>query len=159
MAVSNRDRVRKGLDLLKDGLAPYFEREMQAVHGPAWRSMTVDDRRRGPSGSNDLDTAGLLATVWEQWHTVFSRKLGPFERGLVGELRGVRNKWAHEEPFTTEDTYRALDDVCRLLQAVAAPSQAAEAERERQELLRTRFDEQARRQTRRAAVGAIEGQP
>ena len=39
MAVSNRDRVRKGLDELVAGLAPFVERELKAKLGAYW----VDD--------------------------------------------------------------------------------------------------------------------
>jgi hypothetical protein len=157
MAVSNRDRVRKGLDLLKDGLAPYVAREMQAKLGANWwqQATTGLPSNAGPEA---MDTAALLALVWEYWTAVFGTKLGPFERGLVGELRGVRNRWAHEQPFTTDDTYRALDSIGRLLQAISA-EQAAAVEREKQEVLRLRFEEQARQESRRAGVGATEGRP
>src|SRR5213075_2579720 len=56
------------------------------------------------------------------------------------------------------DTYRVLDSVARLLSAVSAP-EAGEVERQKQELLRQRFDDQARRESRRAAVGPTEGRP
>ncbi len=32
MAMTNRDRVGKALDLLKDGLGPFVEREFLRVH-------------------------------------------------------------------------------------------------------------------------------
>jgi len=33
----------------------------------------------------------------------------------MSELRDVRNKWAHQRTFTTDDAYRALDSMERLL--------------------------------------------
>src|SRR5262249_50238995 len=51
---------------------------------------------------------------------------------------------------------RALDSAGRLLSAVAAP-QAAEIEKLKMELLRIRFDEQARNEKRKTAGTAIEG--
>ena len=36
MAISNHDRVGKALDLLKEGLRPFVEREMQAHYGQRW---------------------------------------------------------------------------------------------------------------------------
>ena len=61
-----------------------------------------------------------------------------------------RNKWAHQESFSSDDAYRALDSVGRLLTAVSAP-QSDELERLKMELLRVRFDEQARGERRRQA--------
>jgi len=55
------------------------------------------------------------------WNDVLRRTLGPAERGLVGEIRGHRNRWAHQEPFTSDDADRALDSIARLLTAVSAP--------------------------------------
>ena len=38
--------------------------------------------------------------MWETWNDVFRATLGPAERGFVGELRGHRNRWAHQAPFS-----------------------------------------------------------
>jgi Swt1-like HEPN len=77
----------------------------------------------------------------------------------VSELIEIRNRGAHQGSFSTDDAYRALDTVQRMLASVAAADQALEADRMRQELLRVRFSEQARQTQRRAAVVPIEGQP
>ena len=84
----------------------------------------------------------------ETWNEVFRKPLGYAERGLVSEIRTWRNKWAHQEPFSSDDAYRALDSAERLLSAVSAP-EADEVEKLKMELLRVRFDEQARSETRR----------
>ena len=39
MSVSNRDRIRKGLDQTKIGLMPFVERELKAKLGDSW----IDD--------------------------------------------------------------------------------------------------------------------
>ncbi len=75
----------------------------------------------------------------------------------MSELREVRNKWAHQQAFSTDDAYRALDSIQRLLNAVSAAQEASEVERQKYEVLRVRFEEQARHETRRAAVAPIEG--
>ena len=92
--------------------------------------------------------------MWETWNDVFRRILGPAERGLVGEMRGHRNKWAHQENFSSDDAYRVLDSTARLLTAVSAP-QSDEAEKLKMELLRVRFDEQARGARRKQASVAL----
>ena len=94
--------------------------------------------------------------MWDSWNDVFRLTLGPAERSLVSELRDHRNKWAHQEAFSSDDTYRALDSSGRLLTAVSAP-QADEIEKMKTELLRLRFDEQARSEKRKSAGTAIEG--
>src|SRR6202008_255019 len=73
-------------------------------------------------------------------------------------LRDVRNRWAHQKPFSSDDAYRALDSVGRLLSAVVAPAQVEEIEKLKTELLRVRFDEQVRSEKRRTAESAIESQ-
>ena len=93
--------------------------------------------------------------MWDQWNDVFRQTLGHAERSLVSELRDVRNKWAHQEPFSSDDAYRALDSAARLLTAVSAP-QADEIEKMKMELLRLRFDEQVRSEKRKSAGTAIE---
>src|SRR5712691_8300766 len=73
-------------------------------------------------------------------------------------MRGMTSfasRWAHQDPFSTDDTYRALDSAARLLTAVSAP-QSDEIEKMKTELLRLRFDEQVRSEKRKTAGTAIE---
>jgi len=164
MAKSNRDRVGGILELLNQGLQPFVERELKAVHGDKYldaaRTSFRDARGTGKSKDEPFhwDTHALLTIMWDQWNAVFKRTLGVAERSLVGELRDARNRWAHQTTFSTDDCYRVFDSVQRLLTAIAA-EQATEVERQKQELLRVRFEEQARRETKKAGVASIEGQP
>jgi len=87
------------------------------------------------------------------------KTLGKTERSLVNELISTRNNWAHSSSISTDDAYRALDSVVRLLNGVGAASQADAVEKQRYDLLRLRFEDQARRETRRAAVAPVEGTP
>ncbi len=93
--------------------------------------------------------------MWESWNDVFRQTLGHTDRSLVSELRDYRNKWAHQESFSGDDTYRALDSAGRLLTAISAP-QADDIEKMKTELLRLRFDEQVRSEKRKSAGSAIE---
>src|SRR5712691_4439342 len=164
MAQSNHERVGKALEILNTGLKPFVEREMQVVYGARWLQEAAANLRdyhlsSARSGELSGDTQVLLMVMWDQWNTVFKNVLGHAERSLVSELREARNKWAHQEAFSTDDAYRTLDSVQRLLSAVSAASQAGEVERQKQELLRLRFDEQARNETRKVSVAPIEGKP
>jgi hypothetical protein len=144
------------MELLKAALNPYVVREMRAAHGPDWWKKVGGFQ----SDPREMDASVLLRLMrGDQWGPVFGRKLGPAERNLVHELTDVRNRWAHQEPFTLDDTYRALDSLGRLLTAISTASQAAEVEREKSEVLRLRFEEQALRETRRAPAEPVESRP
>ncbi len=164
MAISNHERIGRALNLLRDGLYPFIEREMKAIHGDRWivaASACLPDsyvRNKHPQDVLQEDVSALLIVMWEQWNNIFRNILGRSERSLVSELRDTRNEWAHKTTVSTDDTYRALDSMTRLLSAISAP-EAAMVEKQKQELLRLRFEDQARRETRRAAIAPTEGQP
>ncbi|WP_428940959.1 Swt1 family HEPN domain-containing protein [Fontivita pretiosa] len=156
MAKTNRDRVGEALELLSKGLYPFIEREMKAVYGEKWK--TAADQSLGDKKVNWSDPQTVLVVMWDQWNAVFRNVLGHAERSLVSELRDIRNRWAHMENFSTDDAYRALDSVGRLLAAVSAP-EAEEVEKRKMELLRLRFEEQRRADARKMAVAPVEGRP
>lgn len=164
MAINNRERVGRALELLQQGLYPYVEREMRSVYSDRWivaaTPSVPEDRtlRRSVAETLRQDVSALLKVMIGQWTEVFKRTLGHTERSLVSELLETRNHWAHNTSFSTDDAYRALDSASRLLTAISAP-EAEEAEKQKQELLRVRFEEQARREKRRASVSAVEGTP
>src|SRR5881397_2382523 len=154
MAISNHERIGKALDLLKEGLSPFVAREFTNIYkgkavAEAGRYLG-DERTNTNHHFQQLDAAALLRLMWEAWNDVFRKTLGQAERTLVSELRDVRNRWAHQEPFSTDDAYRALDSAGRLLTAVSAP-ESDEIEKTKMELLRVRFDEQVRGEKRKSA--------
>ena len=159
MAITNRERVGKTLELLRDGLQPFVERELRAKHGDRWKvevKAALSDRRLGGSKATDLqDIAVLLVVMDKTWGAVFGPILGKAERSLVNELVDVRNKWAHQEPFSGDDTDRAADSAERLATAVSAP-QGDAIRNIKMELRRTIFDEQMRSEKRKTAGTAIE---
>jgi Swt1-like HEPN/Protein of unknown function (DUF499) len=162
MAISNHERVGKALEQLRAGLLPFIERELKAKLGSGWAHEAADVLQRkmawqGQSGKTTLDTQAILVLMWGLWNEVFRQTLGHAERSLVSELRDVRNRWAHQSAFSTDDAYRALDSMGRLLAAVSAP-EGDEIERQKQELLRIKFDEQARTERRKVAGSLIETQ-
>ncbi len=160
MAITNQERVGKAMDLLRDGLAPFVEREFKSQHGDGWpsrsarRSSATTGCRQGsrsPSGTwrRCSSSCGRRGT------TSSARPSGRAERSLVQELRDCRNKWAHQEPFSSDDADRALDSMARLLTAVSAP-QADEVDKMKMELRRLIFDEQVRSEKRKAGGSLIE---
>ncbi len=159
MAITNQERVGKAMDLLRTGLAPFVEREFKGLHlakaGDEARRYLGDDRTVAKKTVADWDVAALLKVMWEAWNEIFSRTLGRAERSLVQEVRDCRNKWAHQEPFSGDDTDRALDSIARLLTAISAP-EADEVSRMKQELRRLIFDEQVRGEKRKSGGLLIE---
>ena len=160
MAISNQERVGKAMDLLREGLAPYIEREMHAaVESGQVRMEVVQRYAEDPILSRksiaQWDVAALLKVMWETWNEVFRRTLGYAERSLVSELRDVRNRWAHQEPFSSRDAERALDSMVRLLTAVSA-READEVDRMMMELRRLTIDEQVRAEKRKAGGSLID---
>ena len=120
MAITNHERVGKGLDLLKWGLGPFVGREIKA----AIESKSVSlDKVRGfaedpilsKKAIEEWDASGLLKLMWDTWNDVFRKVLGHPERSLVSEIRDWRNKWAHQQTISGDDADRALDSMERLL--------------------------------------------
>lgn len=132
----SQEQLRQALLLLNSGLLPFIEREMFRVYGDRWEAIVQAGNRQREQLSSNWDTQGLLACMWNHWNDVFKDKLRQPERSIVSELRGTRNKWAHQEPFNPDDTYRALDSIERLLRAVSAP-EAHEIEALKQDIRRT----------------------
>lgn len=159
MAITNQERIGKAMDLLRQGLTSFVEREMKSLHDAHAASEALryvgDDRLLQKKPLAEWDVAALLRLMWEGWNEVFARTLGRAERSLVQELRDWRNKWARQEPFSSDDADRALDSISRLLTAVTAP-QADEVGKMKMELRRLIFDEQARREIRKAGGTLIE---
>lgn len=147
MAVTNHERVGKALELLKNGLGPFVEREIKTLPDETARTLmdqfAGDDRLFIDKPLPQWDVAALLKLMWDAWQLVFKRTLGHAERSLVSELRQYRNQWAHQQSFSGDDAYRVFDSACRLLTAISAP-QSDEIERMKAELLRLRYDEQVR---------------
>lgn len=163
MALSNLDRVNKGLDLLSKGLLPYVVKEMKAEYQNYWEMEAQDCFPDGHHSRNlspeEWDVAALLAIMFKQWNKVFGKVLGHSERSWVSELMEIRKRAAHQNKnnvFDTDDAFRALDNVERLLSAIAAP-EAEEADNQKNELLRVRYEENTRKKTRAIEAKSLEG--
>ena len=160
MATTNHERVNKAMELLREGLAPFVQREVTVkVQADAVRMNTIrrfaEDPQLADKPIENWDAAALLKLMWDTWNDVFRDTLGFTERSLVSELRDWRNKWAHQERFSSDDTDRALDSAERLLAAVSAP-QADEVAKVKRELRRLVLDEQVRGEKRRTASTPVE---
>lgn len=173
MAISNIERVGKGLGILKSGLSPYIQQELKSVYKERWWISGVETLLDGAIGREGLSSSGtpeerfdrldiqaLLVIMWENWNNVFREQLGHTGRSYVSELREVRNRWAHQQPFNAEDAYRALDTMTRLLELAGAAGQDDLRELGR-DMLRQRFEADTKRELKQSAAltqtGALGG--
>ena len=152
---TNLERVGKTMESLKEGLSPYVAREIKHQFGKrtlaeAQRALGTDDLPN-EEAIKHLDVSNLLKLMIATWRDVFRNILGQDERSYVSLLLAARNKWAHQQTFSTDDTLRVLDWASILLTAISS-NKANELIQLRNELQRIRFDEQARHQRRQTAV-------
>lgn len=161
MALSNKEQVGKGLDLLASALEPFIA-EVLAPLAPGdhnWTGLLAakDEAHGGvrPAGYNPLDLQVQLRVLIERLGEhgfPFDVSLSRAERNLAGELIDVRNRVAHNESFTPDDSYRALDTVERLLRAIGAVPEADQVRSMRLDVQRGAYEQETRRATRAAGT-------
>ncbi len=163
MALSNYERVGRALEVLKTELEPFVVREMKAEYKNNWYSEVKEIFEGGKSDKfltdnpNTWDIHTLLTIMQVKWFEVFSKVLGKSEKNLVFALKDQRNNWAHQQTFSTDDTYRVFDNVELLLAAISSPESSSIGQ-EKQELLRIRFNEQARKEARKKVTVKIKSE-
>ena len=159
MVMANTERIARALDLLRDGLGPKCEDTWKGFYGDGWVN-EVNQQLHHPERSPSMqDVAFLFKGLKATWNEVFGHGFTPATRSLVFELADVRNSWAHQESFTTDDTVRALDSMERVLEAFGNSEQRGELRTLRRDLMRQMFDEEARSERRKTAAKPTEGQP
>lgn len=130
MAQSNIDRVGASFDILADSLNRFLTRVVSVDDNSSWIDILeyTDNQRSGSRGNQKysaLDpqcslrfiTEGTTNRYQPGWRPL-KRFLDRPEEALASELRETRNNWAHRNPFSTDDTYRALDTMVRLATAM-----------------------------------------
>jgi predicted AAA+ superfamily ATPase len=150
MALSNRDRIGKALDQLRDALLPYISAQLYDQVGSDWQD------RLPPNGNNLQDVSVLLGLFMEHWQNVFKRLLSQSDRAYVSELKEARNKWAHAEAMSSDDVDRYIDTAVRLCRNINATEQAESIRALREELQQQVFADRARNRTRYQASIANE---
>lgn len=155
MAISNSERIRKILDLLREGLQPFVERRLKAAWKKDWPSrLRQTDRHIDGQGNQPIhwDSHLLLKTLGHRWDDAFRMELGRGIRTTAFALLEVRNRYAHESSFDSRDTLKALWEACTLLEAVSARKQHVDARRMHDELMRTIVSDQNRERHRRKDI-------
>lgn len=165
MALSNKQRIGLALDELKPVLLDYVEPVLtEAAKGP--RKGEIEQAMeeaeiRVIDGKAHWDVQALIRMMIKLWGPLFS---GRFEkndrskiRSLIGEANDIRNRHAHDMPFSYEDTYRDLDTIGRVSEAIGASETARKLREMAKAVIRVQFDEDRRNETRRTV--AMEGTP
>lgn len=136
--LSYSELIGRALDILRSELTPFVERQLHAAYKQDPKEAAAKILRL-PSEFRqnrlEFDVQALLAIIWSSWNDVFQPILKKPERSLVSELRDVRNRHAHQQPFSYRDTLRALDTAERMLRAIQSPA-AATVEQMHDELLK-----------------------
>ena len=156
MAVSNRERVLRGLDILAAGLGPFVDAVMsQALPGERdWvEVLKARNTRRSNVQFSRSDPLFLLKVIAEE--RVFRDRLSRAEHSFASELWETRNKFAHGGAFSAGDTYRALDTMERLLTAADAAAEAEEVRKLRLDAQRAAYEAETQRVIRSTA--GVEG--
>lgn len=126
MSTNGQAETGHAMWLLRDALAPYVKREVAPCSREGHFQSFLTSNRLEQKSIAEWDVGLLLKLMQHMWRDVFQHVLDPSDRAFVTELQGWRNKWAHQERLSTEDTDRALDSAARLLRAIDAESQADE---------------------------------
>ena len=156
-STSNRARVSRAIEIVADALVPWIEDVIapKLPPGAAWTDVLAEKDGRTGKTYSPSDLQCQLRLITERMGDLgflFNGILSRGEQNLAGELRDIRNKWAHNTAFSADDTYRALDTAERLLRAVNAPVRADEVGAIKRDALRSTFDAATRRDTRASAV-------
>lgn len=164
MALSNRDRIDKMLEIASPALDAFIQSAVQAelTDGADWTMLVaLRDEQKGIQGkeysSTDpqlqlrMLTENIPAQVKEGWYP-FNGLLSQVQKSFASELRDARDAWAHHKPFNNDDAYRALDTAERLLDAIGAAAESEAVEKLRLDLRRVTADKDDKKTLRNATA-------
>lgn len=142
MAVNNRDRVGRALDAhLGPAMGVWVDRRMTK------RSLAGGNWKAAYAGQNvDSGPSALIAIVFDSYQDVFKAEIGSKGRSLLDLVRSARNDYAHNQPFSVDAAYKALDRIEEFLVLIDAP-EASEVGASKTELMRQKLEAEARRAT------------
>lgn len=133
--------ITNGLEILATGLGPYVETRLRERLGDNWTTAGSVAHVINSVDRTKWDAQVVLVLMWENWNAVFRHELSFVERSLISELREFRNRWAHQQQVSLRDTYRCIDGIERLLQAVHSTS-VEQASQLRRETLKLLYDDE-----------------
>jgi predicted AAA+ superfamily ATPase len=144
MAVSNRERVGRALELLGPAMAVWVDRKMsrKSPAGGNWKAAYA--------GQNlEADPSALITVVFDNYQDVFKAEIGSKGRSLLDLVRSTRNDFAHNQSFSIDAAYKALDRIEEFLVLIDA-GEAAEVGTAKTELMRARLEAETKKVTPKA---------
>jgi predicted AAA+ superfamily ATPase len=161
MALTNNEKVLRGFEHLLEGMRPWVDMRMpaQAPAGKDWVELIAaeDSAKFGTSKTYSRDDVRfLLRVVTEKWK-VFEKDLSRPQSALASELRETANAVHHGQKFSSDDTYRALDTIERLLTVISAGDEADAVAKLRMEHQREVFEKQTRNRLARTQAVKVAG--
>ena len=156
-AASNHARIGWAIEIVASALEPWIDGvvSQKLPPGTTWTGLLAQKDGRTDRTYSPSDLQCQLRLITERMGSLgflFNGVLSRGEQNLAGEMRDIRNNWAHTSSFSIDDAYRALDTAERLLRAINAPAEADEVGAMRRDALRSTFDAATRRDTRATAV-------
>ena len=129
-------------------LSEFLDRELPQIGATGWWERSVlpvltpiqleNVKRRGITSVSGLDLAALLRVLDQNWYDISTAKNWPREvRNFIKETHSIRNRWAHAGSHSApeEDTYRDLDTMHRLADALGDSALAERLGRAKRNLL------------------------
>ena len=157
MAKSNRQYIFDTLELLDAELKPFVVARLDNSQTGHWQSVAKEKivGLKVNNGEISWDLACLLKAIMVFWVGSFKSVLTPVERSYVSEILDVRNKLAHNNNFSSDDTERAMDTVKRLMESISAGESAEKISSMRTAVIRRQFDEKRRNEERKRETNDI----
>ena len=159
VAVTNHERVGKGLTLVRDAIAPDVERAWRTRFGMRWREKVSQRLPHRDRHADPDDLAFLLKGMDATWDQFFREFLARSTRSYLHLLWDARNDWAHNKRFSSEQTLRILDHCEMTLGAFRASESAREVQELKRSLQRQVYAEERRTAERQAAAVTTTGKP
>ncbi len=139
MALTNKERISRGLDAFATGLYPVLDEAMKSRSpmGGNWVEQYPEENLK-------TDVIAQINVFKDHRARIFRYVFSRDEANWLFEVLDWRNKISHGEPVSADDAYRALDTMERVL-ARHAETASAELLGMKQNLLRERASDEARR--------------
>ncbi|WP_283137535.1 DUF499 domain-containing protein [Rhizohabitans arisaemae] len=154
--MSNKARVQEGFTVLAEGLEPFVDEVMSAAAQPPdadWVKL-LEARDVVKFGTNRSyaknDPQVQLRMITEEWRAGFKDRLSRADQSLASLLRGHRDRLAHNQSFSADDTTHVLDLIERLLIAVNDVTRAGAVRKLRRDHERAQYEAETRRAVREA---------
>jgi len=166
MALSNKQRIGNGLDELKQALLPYLTDVLleykDGPRAPEIRQAIQESEVRIKDEKVQWDIQALIRVMIKLWGPIFTHRFDRHDRSrmrsLIGEANDVRNRHAHDQPFSYDDTYRDLDTLSRVAEAIEAKEVTKSLKGMAKAVMRVQFAEDRRVEEKKIGK-AMEGTP